>query len=182
MRVMVLRWGVGIAAGVVSALLVGGCGKPAPKVGAARIQSIYPYPINKNAPKLSWSTTLEEGMERARREGKPLMVYFGTEWCLNCQSYTKYLFSDADFVKSAEGFVPVMIDVDRDEQLADRYAVKGIPDVLFMDAEGEVLHRVVGYKSMKLVDEFPKALGLYEKTRQARERSASLQRDAPSAG
>ena len=43
------------------------------------------------------------------------------------------------------GFVPVLVDADRDTVLADRYQVSSIPTILLLDADGRVVKRNNGF-------------------------------------
>ncbi|MCB8932638.1 MAG: thioredoxin family protein [Fimbriimonadaceae bacterium] len=180
---MAVRGGMTLAGGVVLLALLCGCGG-GPVVGKATKLAVPAdfYPLKPKPVPAVWSSTLEEGLARARHEGKPLLVFFGTDWCLNCRAYTKSMFPEAEFIEAAKPFVLVKIDVDRDEKLADRYAVNGIPDVLFMDPQGTVLERVVGYQAEGLYKWFPRALEKFEREREGVSRSASRQPTASPAG
>jgi thioredoxin-like negative regulator of GroEL len=45
------------------------------------------------------------------------------------------------------GYVPLLVDADRDTVLAARYQVSAIPTVLLLDAGGRVVRRSDGYLS-----------------------------------
>jgi hypothetical protein len=47
--------------------------------------------------------------------------------------------------------VPVMIDIDRDGRTADRYHVRGIPTVLVLNSEGEVLRQGAFFTASRMV-------------------------------
>lgn len=163
-------------------MLVGGCRQPAVRNTTHLAVPADYYPIRPQPKPPVWSSTLQEGFARARREGKPVLAYFGTDWSLDCQAYTKSLFPDRSFIEAAEPFVLVRIDVDRDEKLADSYGVKGIPDIVFFDAEGGVLDRVEGYQGTDLFKRFSPVLAKFEKRRASAARAVSEPPAAPIAG
>jgi thioredoxin-related protein len=63
-------------------------------------------------------------------------------------------------VARSKKFVPVLIDVDKQGALAQKYGVEAIPTVVFTDAKGNVLTRARGYHEVKefltLMDEAAK--------------------------
>ncbi len=42
-------------------------------------------------------------------------------------------------------FIPVKVDFDREQVLARQFGVQGIPDLWFLDSQGEKLRRVNGF-------------------------------------
>ena len=44
-----------------------------------------------------------------------------------------------------EHFIPVKVDYDREKELARQYNVRGIPDIWFLDSQGEKLKRITGF-------------------------------------
>lgn len=56
-------------------------------------------------------------------------------------------YPDKRVIKFAEQVVPVKINSDKDEKTPERYDVYGQPTLLFLDPNGKVLGRFVGYQS-----------------------------------
>lgn len=68
------------------------------------------------------------------------------------------MFPSDKFKAEAENFVLVKIDVDQQGELASKYEVSGIPDIVFLSADGKVKHRALGYRGTDgLVSEMQKA-------------------------
>ena len=44
-------------------------------------------------------------------------------------------------------FVSVRVDYDREREIVQRYKVRGIPDIWFLDSQGKKLKRVTGFIS-----------------------------------
>ena len=44
-------------------------------------------------------------------------------------------------------FIPVKVDYDREKEIVRQYNVRGIPDIRFLDSQGEKLRRVAGFVS-----------------------------------
>lgn len=103
---------------------------------------------------IPWLYNLEEGFVRARAQGKPLMVDFMATWCLPCKAMEDSTFRHPEVIRKAAQFVAVRIDVDKQGEVANKYNANarkyngvGIPNVLFLTAEGEKLLHPIGYRS-----------------------------------
>lgn len=44
---------------------------------------------------VQWES-LEKGLERSKNEGKPLIIYFHTEWCTYCKQMESEIFKDKE--------------------------------------------------------------------------------------
>jgi putative thioredoxin len=86
-------------------------------------------------------------IERSARE--PVVVDFWAGWCQPCAQLTPVLEAAAE----ERGVVLVKVDVDADQELADRYRVSGIPAVKAF-RNGEVVGEFVGARGRAAVDEF----------------------------
>lgn len=94
--------------------------------------------------------TEEEGIAAAKAAGKPMMIDFTAEWCAACHEMEKLTYTDARVIAAAEGFVPVMIDCTDKASPAvkavqEKYAVRGLPTVVFALPDGTILDRTVGF-------------------------------------
>ena len=102
---------------------------------------------------IAWMTDLEKAFEMAKAEDKPLMIDFMAEWCPTCQKMDATTFKSADVIEKSSQFIPVRIDVDKQGDLADsmncnagKYGGIGIPNILFLDREGNKLKHPIGYR------------------------------------
>lgn len=101
---------------------------------------------------IQWTHDLNAGLAKAKEKQKPVMIDFMAVWCPPCKAMEDSTFSDARVIRAAKTFVPVRIDIDKQRELAARYnglARKygglGIPNILFMAADGTQLKHIVGY-------------------------------------
>ncbi len=77
------------------------------------------------------------GMDQSKTSGRPLMLYFYTDWCPYCRKFEKNVLADASVKKALEGFVLVRIDPEkgsRENTIAADYRVDGYPTVLFLNS------------------------------------------------
>lgn len=106
-------------------------------------------------PGVQWYTYSQELMAEARTKNKPVIIDFTAEWCTPCREFDEITFHHPDIVKMSEGKI-IMIKVDLtkkgnaiSEELVSRYAVKGVPTILFFNRQGEEL------KHLRLIDFLP---------------------------
>ena len=120
-----------------------------------------------------WLTSIEEGLKKAKDEGKLVMVEFtGSDWCPPCIMMNKEVFSKKEFLdKAQKDYVLVKLDAPKSDpelekstkELMKKHMVTGFPTVLLFDAEGKEFKRFVATEN-RTVEGFIKRL-LKEKRR-----------------
>ena len=101
---------------------------------------------------LDWQTNLESALQQAKTENKAVLVNFtGSDWCVWCQKLSAEVFSKSEFEDYAdESLILVKLDFPRNieqstetkmynNQLAQRFGVKGFPTVLLFNAQGKMV-------------------------------------------
>lgn len=101
-------------------------------------------PLGEGAEEFVWWTSMDEAEQQARELGRPMMVDFTADWCVACAELEAEVFYHPRVRGRLEGeFIPVKIDFDRaseaNDSLLDRFEVHGLPTVVFVSAEGEIL-------------------------------------------
>ena len=89
---------------------------------------------------------------KAQKEHKLIFVDAYTTWCGPCKQMAKNVFTNdavADFYNFS--FINAKIDMEKGEgiELAKQYEVKCYPNLLFIDGDGNIVHRVAGSMSAK---------------------------------
>jgi len=79
----------------------------------------------------------EAGLERARREQKPIMLVMYTEWCPYCKKLSKQFGSD-EVERQSRDFIMVRVNTDERPDLSERFSPDGsyIPRVFFLKPDG----------------------------------------------
>lgn len=107
-------------------------------------------------------TNFSSILAKAKKENKLIFVDAYASWCGPCKLMVKNVFPQkavGDYYNS--NFVNAKIDMEKGEgvDLAKKYNVKAFPTYLFIDGNGEVVHRTLGYVEEKDFIQFAKDAG-----------------------
>lgn len=102
---------------------------------------------------IAWRTDLMAALQDAQRTGKLVLVDFSADWCPPCIAMKHDVWPD-DAVENAvaRSYIPVLIDVDTDTSVSERYGVRGIPTILVLDANGQVMRRGSFFNASGMVE------------------------------
>ena len=118
-------------------------------------------PSEKKATNLTWYK-YDEGLAKAKKEKKHIMVNFYTTWCGWCKRMDRYTFGDEDVKKVLnESYVAVKVNAQSGEkvkvdgkqiserQLAGMYRERAYPSTWFLKPSGERIAPRRGYADAK---------------------------------
>lgn len=105
-------------------------------------------------PGVSWKQYSQVSLSEAKESGKPVIIDFYADWCTPCRNLERKTFHDRRVVKESEKFLMIKVDLtkkgDPDPvQLLDKYHVKGVPTVIFLDSGGNEI------KELRILDFMP---------------------------
>jgi thiol-disulfide isomerase/thioredoxin len=131
-----------------------------------------------------WASSFDTAMEQARSEHKFVMVDFYTGWCHWCKVLDEKTYSDPTVAARSTKLVNVKVNAEVIPALSGKYGVRGYPTIVFLNPDGSLRQRVVGYKSPEqflpvLDDVFKTESELYALRQQVIDnpRDARLRRD-----
>jgi len=129
---------------------------PAGGTGSGAIAGTV-VPTHASFQRIRGTEGLDNALRQASAAGKPVLLDFYADWCVECKRMERYTFEDPRTAAALAGVVLLQADVtendDIDQALLARYSLLGPPALLFFDTQGKEMRgwRFVGYKD---VDEF----------------------------
>src|SRR5256714_5508179 len=91
-----------------------------------------------------------EALKQAKKEKKIIMIDYYTDWCGWCKRLDRDTYSSEEIGKYADGKIISMKlnaeDKAEGTTLAQKSNITGFPTIIFYNADGKEIHRVVGYK------------------------------------
>lgn len=91
----------------------------------------------------------EKALEQSKKQKKPIFVDAYTSWCGPCKWMSKNVFTQEKVGKFYnKHFINVKLNMEKGEgrTFARKYNVSAYPTLLYINSEGEVVHKVMGAK------------------------------------
>jgi thioredoxin-like negative regulator of GroEL len=103
--------------------------------------------------------SLEGAFVVAKRESRPVLLYWGAEWCPFCHTLKSTVFSRADFIAKSHLFLPVYLDGDDDgaQKWGEQFGIQGYPTLIVLDPEQ---HEIIRLGAGRDVSQYAAALDL----------------------
>jgi thioredoxin 1 len=86
---------------------------------------------------------LDNALNKAKTEGKIVMLELGSVGCISCEQMKPVMASLSDAYKGK--LEVIFVDVKKDHDAARRFGVFMIPVQVFLDKKGKEFHRHVGF-------------------------------------
>jgi thiol:disulfide interchange protein DsbD len=99
------------------------------------------------------SKNLEQALQEAKNEGKPVLLNFYADWCVSCQELERLTFNDPMIQSKLQNYERIEVDITKSDddqgRLLKQYKLFGPPGILVIDKNGEekTAARSVGYIS-----------------------------------
>jgi thiol:disulfide interchange protein len=110
--------------------------------------SLWANEASKAAMELGYSNSYSEGMAKAKKEHKLMMLVLVRDGCHWCKKFENETLKDSGIKSKIDGFVKVLID--KNEPLPERFHTNFIPTTYFIDPKTEKsVWELAGFKESK---------------------------------
>jgi thiol-disulfide isomerase/thioredoxin len=145
------------AVAVVTLTLLAACSRgdaaPTPAAPAAPPASVDRASIHADAPGIAWfDGDVDAAFKAAKAGNKPVLLYWGAQWCPPCKQLKSAVFNRPDFIEKSKLFVAVYLDGDLPDaqKWGDVFRVTGYPTVVVLKADRTEITRISGNMDLSL--------------------------------
>ena len=87
-----------------------------------------------------------EGRERGEQQNKKVFLVFDADWCKYCLKMEEETFRNPTVIAYVNrNFVPIKVNSDREQAIARKYNVQGLPNTWFISETGDRIGNQPGY-------------------------------------
>jgi protein disulfide-isomerase len=153
-----MRHGLAMAVVTVAWLMVA-CARqqtPAPESPAAAAEPAVSEElaaVHADAPDIAWfKGDVDAAFAAAQTSNKPVLLYWGAQWCPPCKQLKSAVFNRPDFFEKSKLFVAVYLDGDLPDaqKWGDTFRVTGYPTVVVLKPDRTEITRVAGNMDLSL--------------------------------
>jgi thiol-disulfide isomerase/thioredoxin len=109
--------------------------------------------VHADAPGIDWfKGDVDAAFSAAKAGNKPVLLYWGAQWCPPCKQLKSAVFSRPDFIEKSKLFVAVYLDGDLPDaqKWGDVFRVTGYPTVVVLKADRTEITRIAGNMDLSL--------------------------------
>src|SRR5687767_4916478 len=109
--------------------------------------------MHSDAPGIAWfKGDVDAAFKSAQAARKPVLLYWGAQWCPPCKQLKSAVFNRPDFIEKSKLFVAVYLDGDLPDaqKWGDVFRVTGYPTVVVFKPDRTEITRVAGNMDLSL--------------------------------
>jgi len=92
---------------------------------------------------IPWRSDMDSARRDAVTANKPLLIEFVASWCPDCHEMARQSWTQPKIATAMQAYVPVLIDMDANQDLARQYNVESIPSLFVVDPKNGTITREI---------------------------------------
>ena len=122
----------------------------------AVISAVYGVDGDVSISGLNVTTDVNNAFSASHDENKTLVIIYDRDSCVYCEMFKENVLGNVNVQKHLnDGYVVLLVDINKNPDMAGKYNVFGTPTVQFLNPDGKEIKKVEGYVG---ADEFLKTL------------------------
>jgi thioredoxin-related protein len=98
-----------------------------------------------DTPAIVWNSDYQAGIDQAKTQNKPVLLAFHSSGCFYCVKMKQSTYHDPEVIQTAGNFIRIMIDVEQQGNIANKYNIGPIPAYVILNPDGSVINTFIGY-------------------------------------
>lgn len=95
---------------------------------------------------LNVTTDIDAAFNASQSQNRTLMIVFDQDSCVYCDLFKSDVLSNPQVQKELnENYVVLLVDINKNPDIAAKYKVYGTPTTQFIDSSGRQIHKIEGY-------------------------------------
>jgi thiol-disulfide isomerase/thioredoxin len=95
---------------------------------------------------VAWSQSYEVGLNVARMQQLPLLVFFTASWCPWCHKLEQEVLTQPRVLQELRKFICVKLDAEKSRDVAMAFGVVSLPRIVVVNTHGEIIGDWLGYR------------------------------------
>lgn len=115
---------------------------------------------------IRWQNYSGAIFDQAKKQHRLVLLYGKSEWCHWCQKMDGNTWNDSSVIQTINThFIPVKVDINDDNEIANHYNIKGTPTLVIVDWNRRVVKTLFGYEEpYDLVNNLKEILNQYTRS------------------
>lgn len=95
---------------------------------------------DENSSSMEW-VSYDEGIQLAKKQGKPIVLNFYADWCPDCKKMDKITFENQEVIEKSKDFVCIKVNTEVNPELTKEFNIKFILTTIVYTSDGKILFR-----------------------------------------